>query len=108
MARTPMVTRSITITQANVLCLNTLTAEPFNKLVSFPRTFKDEKSLMKKVREEVDTDDVKAVHIVHKEESEFLYGMEEQLFIKMATILDPKTRKAIVADEDDEKTTCEE
>lgn len=108
MARTPMVTRSITITQANVLCLNTLTAEPFNKLVSFSRTFKDEKSLMKKVREEVDTDDVKAVHIVNKEEVEHLYGMEEQLFIKLATILDPKTRKPIVADEDDEKTSCEE
>ena len=104
MARTPMVTRRITIVQVNVLCLNTLTAEPFNKLVSFPRTFKDEKSLMKKVREEVDTEDVKAVHIVHKEEAEFLYGMEEQLFIKMATILDPQTRKPFA----DEKDSSEE
>lgn len=108
MARTPMVTRRITITQANVLCLNTTTAEPFNKLVSFPLTFRDEKSLMKKVREDVDTEDVKAVHIVHMEEVEFLYGMDERLFIKIATILDPKTRKPIVSDEDDEKTTCEE
>lgn len=108
MARTPMVTRTIMITRANVLCLNTTTAESFNKLVSFPRTFKDDKSLMKKVREDVDTEDIKAVHIVHKEEVEFLYGMEEQLFIKCATILDPKTRKPIVSDEDDEKTTCEE
>lgn len=108
MARTPMVTRRITITQANVLCLNTTTAEPFNKLVSFPRTFKDDKVLMKKVREAIDTEDVRAVHIVHNEEVEFLYGMEEQLFIKCATILDPKTRKPIVSDEDDEKATCEE
>lgn len=108
MARTPMVTRRITITQVNVLCLNTTTAEPFNKLVSFPRTFKDDKALMKKVRESIDTEDVRAVHIVHKEEAEFLYGMEEQLFIKCATILEPKTRKPIVSDEDDEKTTCEE
>ena len=94
MARKPMVTRTIVTTKVNVLCLDIQSAEPFNKVVTLPRTYKDEKKLLKKVEEVVNTDDVKAVHIVDKEEVETLYGMSEQDFITNATILDPATRKA--------------
>ena len=95
MARKPMVTRTIITTKVNVLCLNLTNAEPFNKVVILPRTYKDEKALMKKVQEVVDTEEVKAVHVVDKEEVETLYGMDEQMFIEQATILDPETRKAV-------------
>ena len=94
MARKPMVTRTIVTTKVNVLCLDIQSAEPFNKVVTLPRTYKDDKKLLKKVEEVVNTDNVKAVHIVDKEEVETLYGMDEQLFIEQATILDPETRKA--------------
>ena len=98
MPRLPMVTRTIVTTKVNVLCLDIKSAEPFNKVVTLSRTYKDEKKLLKKVEEVVNTDDVKAVHIVDKEEVETLYGMTEQDFITNATILDPATRKEIEAE----------
>lgn len=98
MARKPMVTRTIVTTKVNVLCLDINSAEPFNKVVTLPRTYKDDKKLLKKVEEVVNTDVVKAVHIVDKEEVETLYGMTEQDFITNATILDPTTRKEIEAE----------
>ena len=98
MARKPMVTRTIVTTKVNVLCLNINSAEPFNKVVTLPRTYKDDKKLLKKVEEVVNTDEVKAVHVVDKEEVETLYGMTEQDFITNATVLDPSTRKEIEAE----------
>lgn len=92
MARKPMVTRTIVTTKVNVLCLDIQSAEPFNKEVTLPRTYKDEKKLLKKVEEAVNTDVVKVVHIVDKTEVKTLYGMTEQDFIDNATILDPATR----------------
>lgn len=103
MARKPMVTRTIVTTKVNVLCLNVQDAEPFNKVVTLPRTYKDEKKLLKKVEEVVNTDEVKAVHIVDKEEVETLYGMTEQDFITNATILDPTTRREIESETEQEQ-----
>ena len=87
MARIPMVTRTIQTTTATVLCLNIKEGEPFNKEVVLPRTYKDEKSMMKVVEKVINTDDVKAVHIVHTEVNETLYGMTEQEFISAAHVL---------------------
>ena len=95
MARKPMITRTVTTTKANVLCLNLVTAEPFNQIVTLPRTYKDEKKLQKKVEELINTAEVKAVHVVDKEEVETLYGMTEQFFIDNAVVLDPETRKEL-------------
>jgi LytS/YehU family sensor histidine kinase len=95
MARKPMVTRTITTTKASVLCMDIQSAEPFNKVITLPRTYKDDKTLMKRVQEVVETDNIKAVHIVDKEEVETLYGMTEQEFIEKAVVLDPETRKAL-------------
>ena len=94
MARKPMVTRTITTTKVNVLCLNIETSEPFNMVVTLPRTY-DDKKLFKAVQSVVDNDTQKAVHIVDKEEVETLYGMSEQSFIEHASILDKDTRKEI-------------
>lgn len=93
MARKPMVTRTIITTKVIVLCLDVNSAEPFNETVTLPRTYKDDKKLLKSVEEVINTDTVKAVHIVDKKEIETLYGMTEQDFIYNAKILDPATRK---------------
>lgn len=93
MARKPMVTRTITTTKVIVLCLDVNSAEPFNETVTLPRTYKDDKKLLKSVEEVINTDYVKAVHIVDKKEIETLYGMTEQDFINNAKVLDPATRK---------------
>lgn len=107
MARKPMVTRTITTTKANVLCMDIQTAEPFNKVVTLPRTYKDDKTLMKKVQEVVETDTVKAVHVVDKKEVETMYGMTEQEFIQKAVVLDPETRRP-EAEEAEEAEEVEE
>ena len=95
MARKPMVTRTIITTKVNVLCLDITSAELFNKVLTLPRTYKDDKKLLKAVESVVNSDTEKAVHVVDKEEVETLYGMDEQTFIDNAIILDPETRKAI-------------
>ena len=90
MARTPMVTRTIVTTKAIIMCLDVEAGEPFNKEVTLPRTYKDEKALLKKVRPLVETDTIKAVHVVDTEEVETLYGMTEQEFSENAQILPPR------------------
>ena len=55
MARVAMVTRTIVTTKANVLCLDIEKGEPFNREVVLPRTYKDEKSLMKKISSVIDS-----------------------------------------------------
>lgn len=90
MARVPMVTRTIVATKAIVLCLNVQTGEPCNTLITVPRTYKDNEALLKKVKPLIETDSVKAVHIVSTEEIETLYGMTEQEFIQRAKVLPPR------------------
>lgn len=90
MARIPMVTRTIIATKANVMCLDVQEGEPFNKVVTVPRTYKDSEALLNKVKPLIETDTVKAVHIVDSEEIKTLYGMTEQEFIQYAKVLPPR------------------
>lgn len=95
MARKPQITRAIEATKVTVLCLNTETAEPFNKVIVLARKYKTNDKLMAKVREEIDNDTEKAVKIVSSEVFKELYGMSETDFIKNAVKLDAKTRKPV-------------
>lgn len=89
MARIPMVTRTIQTTRANVMCLDVERGEPFNKEVILPRTYKDEKAMLKQVEKVVNTPTVKAVHIVGHNVEETRYGMTEQQFIEVAEVMPP-------------------
>lgn len=89
MPRVPQVTRSIQTTRANVLCLDIQQGEPFNKEVVLPRTYKNEKAMLKQVEKVINNDTVKPVHIVSYEVQETRYGMTEQQFIEYAEILPP-------------------
>lgn len=93
MARVPMVTRTIATTKAIVLCVDVESGEPFNKELTVPRTYKDSESLLKTVKPIIETETIKAVHIVGKTEIETLYGMTEQDFIEHATVLPERTTK---------------
>ena len=93
MPRVPMVTRTITTTEVNVMCLDVENGEPINKDVTLSRTFKDDEKLLKEVKKIIETDTIKAVHIVDKREIETLYGMAEQEFIEHATVLPPRETK---------------
>lgn len=85
-----MVTRTILTTEVSVLCLDLIKSEPFNMDVTLPRTYKDEKTIMKKVSALIDNDERKAVHIVHSQVVETLYGMPEEEFIIAAEVLPPR------------------
>lgn len=93
MARVPRVTRTITTTKAIVMCVDVEAGEPFNKEVTVPRTYKDNDSLLKVVKPIIETETVKAVHIVGKTEIETMYGMTEQDFIEHASVLPERTTK---------------
>lgn len=90
MARAPQVTRTIQTTHASVLCMDIENREPCNKDVILPRTYKDDKALLKAVKKAIETDNLKAVQVVSSTVQETLYGMSEQDFIAHATILPPR------------------
>ena len=90
MAKKPMITRTIQTTEVTVLCMDIQQGEPFNKDVTLPRTYKDNTAMLKAAAAIIDTDDVKAVHVVRSEVKETLYGMTEDDFIAAAEILPPR------------------
>ncbi len=94
MARVPMVTRTIKGTRITVMCLNVTEAEPFNETVEFPEVFKNADEALKAVKARIDTDEVKAVHIVGSEVFKTLYGMTEEEFLLNAKQLPPRGTKA--------------
>lgn len=98
MARKPMVTRTIVTTKVAVMALDITTGEPSTISVALPRTYSDEKKILKAVQDTLEPN-IKAVHVVAQEEVETLYGMSEQDFISHASILDPETRKMLETDE---------
>ena len=90
MARKPMVTRTLTATHALVMCLDITAGESCTREVTVPRTYKDDTLLLKKVKPMLETDTLKAVHIVGKEEIQTLYGMPEEKFMELADVLPPR------------------
>lgn len=105
MARIPQVTRTIQTTKVNVLCLDIKEGQPFNKVITLPRVYKDDQHILKQVRKLIDNDETKAVHIVSAEVEETLYGMTEQKFIELAEVLPP--RKGNSKDAEPEQLTIE-
>lgn len=94
MAKKPMVTRTMQTTRADVLCLDIVNGEPFNKSVVLPRTYKDDRALLKAVEKVINDDERKAVHIVSSEVIEKLYGMTEEKFLEVADELPPRKTKS--------------
>ena len=91
MARVPSVTRTIQTTRANVLCIDLSTEQPFTQSVILPRTYKDERSMLKKIKPMLENETVKVVHVQNFTVESTLYGMTEEEFIKAAEILPPRT-----------------
>ena len=93
MARQPQVTRTIQTTKANVLCIDLVNEQPFTQEVVLPRTYKDEKSMLKKIKPIVENDNIKVVHVQNFTVESTLYGMTEEEFILAAHILPAGTAK---------------
>ena len=90
MARVPSVTRTIQTTKANVLCIDLSTEQPFTQSVILPRTYKDERSMLKRIKPMLENETVKVVHVQNFTVESTLYGMTEEEFIKAAEILPPR------------------
>lgn len=87
MARVPMITRTMKTTKATILCLDLVDKQPVYKDVVLPRTYKDEKSLMKAVKSIYENEHFKCVNCESMEVSNVLYGMTERKFIENAEVL---------------------
>lgn len=94
MARRQMVTRTLTSTKANIMCLDIQAGEPFNTVVTLNRTYKDEDAILKAAKPKIETANIKAVHVVDTEVVETLYGMSEEMFIQYAEVLPPRSNSA--------------
>lgn len=89
MARKRIVSRSIKAVVYDVLCLNVETAEPFNTEITLNAAVKG-KDVMKKIRSLVDSETVKAVHVVGETAINKVLAMDEEDFIANAYEITPK------------------
>ena len=85
-----MVTRTIVSTEVNALCLNLITAEPFNQVFTLAGTYKDNTKIKKAIEKDFNNEEHVVAHIVSVKPQNTLYGMTEQKFIENAEILPPR------------------
>ena len=90
MARTPMVTRTITTTKVTVMCCDIEAGDTITEQITVPRSYKNNEALMKVVKPLLETEQIKPVAILQSEVVETLYGMTEQQFIENASVLPPR------------------
>lgn len=90
MARVPSVTRTIQTTKCKVLCIDVENERPFTQEVVLPRTYKDERSMLKKLKPMLESETVKVVHVQDFTVESTLYGMTEEEFISVAQVLPPR------------------
>lgn len=91
MARVPQVTRTIITTVCHVTCYNIETKQVESRIIKLPRTYRDEKAMMKKIPSAINDPSIKAVHVDDFSVEETLYGMSEEKFIANAEILPKRT-----------------
>ena len=107
MARKRMVTRTVTGTEAEVKVVVISKDEITNIKVTVGGEFTDNDKLLKAIKKETETEDLKVLAIVTSTKIDKCYGMLESEFIKLAKELDPETRKALESDETTDDTTEE-
>lgn len=95
MARKPMITRTLTATECEVLCCDVEAGDTVVEKVKVSRTYKNDEALMKALRPLVETEHIKPVHIISKSVTETLYGMTEEEFMSHAKVLPPRTASEV-------------
>ena len=107
MARKRMVTRTVTGTEAEVKVVVISENEITNIKVTVGGVYTDNDKLLKAIKKETETDDLKVLSIVASMKIDKCYGMLESEFIKLAKELDPETRKALETEETEAEETEE-
>ena len=100
MARIKMVTRTIEATKAEVKVVTISTDEitTINSTVSGIFTDPTDATLLKLVKKQNETEDLKVLKVIAVSDASELYGMTEEDFIKSAKVLDKETRKVLEAE----------
>lgn len=96
MARIKMITRTVDIIHARVMVVDVSTAKVDTVSMTISGKFTDNAELLKAVQNLYDTDTLKHVNISSASADEILYGMPEDVFIRHAKILPPRTSKDTV------------
>ena len=86
MPRKPQVSRTLTCTLVNALCLDIEKQKPYKKQFTLSRTYKNNKLLMKALERIANDDTHKIVHIINSEVVKQTYVMTEQEFIDKSTV----------------------
>lgn len=107
MARKRMVTRTVTGTEAEVKVVVISENEITNIKVTVGGEFTDNDKLLKAIKKETETEDLKVLAIVTSTKIDKCYGMLESDFIKLAKELDPETRKALETEETETEADTE-
>lgn len=99
-----MVTRTVTGTEAEVKVVVISKDEITNIKVTVGGEYTDNDKLLKAVKKETETNDLKVLSIITATKIDKCYGMLESEFIKLAKELDPETRKALETEEEADTT----
>lgn len=94
MARERMVTRTVELTIAEVMTLDTTTAKVETIAYEVGGGLTEEKAVLKAIKKLHETDTFKCVAVQSITIKEVLYGMSEIEFIKHANILPPRSAKS--------------
>lgn len=90
MARARMVTRTIDITTAHIMCLDVTTSSVTTLEVEIPGGINTDTGIMKWVKKNHETSTFKCVSVVKATTTEVLYGMPEEDFIRVAKRMDKR------------------
>lgn len=90
MARMRMVTRTVNVTNCEVMALTISTASVSTDTLKISGTFDSKDDALKAIKKQYETADYKPTAIINMEVSEILYGMPEDKFIELAEILPPR------------------
>lgn len=86
------ISRTIKSIKCKVLCIDKKSKETFNTEEVVTGDFKTEDKLIKYLHEKIDTEDVCVVTVLETAESEALYSMLEEDFVKFADVVKKRYR----------------
>jgi hypothetical protein len=90
MRKEKMVTRTVTKTNCEIMCMDIIKAEVVVKDFTIGGKFDSEDELLKTYQKLFDTDTFKLVKVTDFSEEEVLLGMPESKFIELADVLPPR------------------
>lgn len=85
-----MVTRTINSTKVTTLTVDVTAQATATQVFSLSGTFADNDKLIKALKKEYETDNIKIVSVISSEVEEQLFGMTEQEFMSLAKVLPPR------------------